>query len=425
MRHHQVAREFVSPLEVAETADRQPLGFMSLRAMHESALLDMLPVESQEAAELVAPRDPRRRWIAVEDVVQEETSEAITPASPQEIRAQLLRLDRPYRQLSPVAQKRVAREIYRQTRLAEKEELAASLTAMDSALDNWTPADAAATRARRARTQAKQSAETTWNLVQAELALLKTTPDGYRLEEVARRAAEARLSNEFALACAAARTALDERARDIAAGLNARIPQATDRAMLYEIANAGILAGTTIGADVLQHLEAALERREAELAAHGPHAAERDQAHAKLAELTADVARQLSEASPTQPQTPTEKELAQTRRLAEKAAPAKAVHPVSTSGEADHLLAELCQRNPRVVFKRRCVHFQALTRADQVSFVATVLNLQRQVERCWRKNALVVIRSHGLRVIPAAELEPGMRLVGLDWMARKLERAAA
>ncbi len=423
MQHHQVVREFVSPLEVAEAADRQLTGLMGLRAMHESALLDMLPAEGQEAAELVAPRDPRRCWIAVEDVAQEETSEAITPASPQEIRAQLLRLDRPYRQLSPLVQKRVAREIYRQARLAEQEELAASLTAMDSALDSWTPADAAATRARRARTQAKQSAEATWNWVQAELALLKVTPDGHRLAEVARRAAKVGLSEAFALASAPVRAALDERARTIAAGLNAQIPQATDRAMLYEIANAGILSGTAIGTDVLQHLEAALERREAELTARG--------AQAELAEPTAmldghrpaEVARQLSEASPAQPQAPAEKESAQTKRPAEKAAPTKAVHPVSAPGDAEHLLAELRQGNPRVVFKHRCMRFHALTRADQASFVATVLNLQRQIERCWRKNAPVVIRRHGLRVIPASELEPDMRLVGLEWMAKRLERA--
>ncbi len=149
MQPHRVTREFVSPLAVAEAADRQLLGLMGLRAMHESALLDMLPPESQETAELIAPRDPRHRWIAVDDVAQEEASPAITPASPQDIRTQLLQMDRAYRHLNPHAQEQVAREIYRQARQAEKEELATSLTAMDQALDSWTPANAAAARAKR------------------------------------------------------------------------------------------------------------------------------------------------------------------------------------------------------------------------------------------------------------------------------------
>ena len=285
MKQHHVIREFVSPLEVAEAADRRLMGLMGLRAMSESAILEMLPAEIQEAAELLAPRDRRRGWIAVEEVAQEEAGGAITPESPREIRAQLLQLDRTFRQLSPLAQERVAGEIYRQARRAEKEELAASLAAMDSALDSWTPADAAAARARQGRAEAKHRAAPARNWMQAELALLKATPDGHRLAEVARRATEAGIAEEFTQASTAVRAALDQRARDIAAGLKAQIALAADRATLYEVANAGILAGTLIGADVLQHLEAALERREAKLAAQAAQEVERSWAQAELAQL--------------------------------------------------------------------------------------------------------------------------------------------
>jgi hypothetical protein len=516
MQHPFVTHDFVSPLEVAEAADRQLMGFMDLRAMNESILLELLPAERQEAAELIAPRDPRQRWLAVEEVAQEEASEAVTPASPQEIRAQLLELDRPYRQLSPRAQERVAQEIYRQARQAEKEELAASLTAMDLALDTWTPADAAAAHAWHARSKAQHRAAATRTWVQAELTWLKAIPDGHRLAEVARRAAEAGMADEFTQASAAVRAVLDQRARDIAAGLKAQTELAADRPALYEVANAAMLAGALIGADVLQHLEAALERREAKLSAQAAQAAERSWAQTELAELKAvpdghrlaEAARRLTkagladtfasalaearralrahafgEALGLRPQIRAAADAAALEQIAEtarqmgaamgaemlvmefvaaciaqrqkklakeahrgaqssalkpltraktvtaqsqrRAAATKACRPTQAPLEVERLLAELRARNPRVAFKNRRARFHALTRVEQIDFVATVLNLQQQIERCWRENAPVVIRQNGLRIIPASELKPGMRLVGLDWMAQKLARAAA
>jgi hypothetical protein len=110
----------------------------------------------------------------------------------------------------------------------------------------------------------------------------------------------------------------------------------------------------------------------------------------------------------------------------------KAPRPVQLdkAAESEALLAELVARNPRVdLGKGRRPRFHGLTRAEQEKFVAEVVSLQQQIMNTWVRNGKIVVRVRGqagLHTIQACEFQPdNMRLVGLEWMARRIEKSTA
>jgi len=504
-----VKREFVSPLEVAETADRQLSALLGLRAMTEACAIELMPTDVQDSLERLAPLGPRQRWIPVDDVAAQKECDAITPRSADEVRAGLRCLDPGFRALPAGQQWRAARQVFRQARQSEAEERRSSLTAAEAALDEgWTSEKAAAARARREQHQTRA-----W--VRGELNALAATPDGHRLANVERRLDEAGLVGAFEADIKAVRLALDTRAQGIANGLSAQAGLAADKAMVYEVASAAVLAGGAIGAEVLALVEPALTRREAELAARATQAALAEGALSELAALKGsphggrlvEVTKRLAEAGLAEAcrdqiadarravreaalglairMRPTVRaadtlaavdraesaarqagdemgaaaavmdylgpDLARRRRWLEKEAArrvaaasarlnradghAPATHQsprpmqLDQAAETDTLLAELRRRNPRVVIGKARLRFQALTRAAQHKFVAEVVSLQKQIVNTWARNGRVVVRERGqagLRIVRAAEFQPdAMRLVGLEWMARRIEKRQA